>query len=206
MLWTLGTRTLGGSPAYNLVQTSPAGPMSTALETARSQLAACASYREFLDVSSIQAASDKTFLAALPTPADGKEYTTLEWESALRPFGMIYTASAGGYSQARSALYAVRENGRLFIELETTVPTAYQPDPEVEAIDLTLDLETADRWILNQIGQIISEFMLLAGQPGYLDVSQITVMMGPSREEHKEKVSNGFYYWTLLEVVWGATE
>jgi hypothetical protein len=182
------------------------GPMSIALETARKQLAACTSYRAFLGASDSASAVASTYLAALPAPTDGKEYTAAEWEQTLRPFAMIYTSSAGGYSATRSALYAVRENGRMFVELEITIPEAYQPDVLVPAVNLRTDLEKADRWILNQIGQIVFEFMGLAGCPGYLDVSSVTVVMGPSRERHEEPLANSFYYWTLLEVIWGATE
>ena len=181
-----------------------AGPMSIALEHARNQLAACASYLAFLGVATPEVAVAKTYLAALPNPTDGKEYTLAEWEESRRPFGMAYTSTAGGYGASRSALYAVSEHGRLFIELEITIPTEYQPDAEVDAIDLTTDLETADRWILNKIGQIVAEFMALSGQPGYLDVSSVTVLMGPSREQPKESITKGFFYWTLLEVAWGA--
>lgn len=183
---------------------NPLGPMSAALENARNHLAACAAYQAFLGVTSSAAAVAKTYLAALPKPDDGKEYTRDELESTLRPFGMIYTATALGYKLTRSAFSAASENGRLYLELETAIPTAYQPDPEVPAIDLTTDLEAADRWILNKIGQIIWEFVALSGQPGYLDVSSVTVMMGPSREQRKEKQSQGFYYWVLLEVEWGS--
>ena len=187
--------------------TAALGPMSIALETARSQLAACASYQAFCNVSGDSAAAvAKTYLAALPAPANQVEYTPAEWESTLRPFGMIYTASAGGYRLTRSALYAFREDGRLFIELEITVPSVYQPDQNVPAVDLTVDLEAADRWILNQIGQIAAEFMSKSGQAGMLDVSSLTVMMGPSRERHEEPLANGYYYWTLLEIAYGATE
>ena len=131
-----------------------AGPMSAALETARSQLAACASYQAFVGVSPADeaAAAARTYLAALPPPADLNEYTREEWEAALRPFGMVYTSSAGGYTLTRSALYAVRDSGRLFVELEITIPTDYQPDPDTAAVDLTVDLESADRWILDQVG------------------------------------------------------
>jgi hypothetical protein len=180
--------------------------MSVALETARTHLAACASYRTFLGAASAAAAKTKTYLAALPAPTDAHEYTPTQWESTLRPFGMIYTSTAGGYSAHRSALYASRENGRLYIELEITIPDDYQPVAEGPVYDLTTDLELADRWILNQLGQIISEFMALSGQPGYLDVSSVTVMMGPSREGDDEKTARGCYYWALLEVTWGATE
>jgi hypothetical protein len=139
----------------------------------------------------------------LPTPADGKEYTPEEWEMALRPFGMIYTASAAGYGLKRSAFQAYSEHGRMYIELEATIPNVYQPNPEADPIDLTADLEAADRWIINQIGKIIDEFIKLSGQPGYLNVASVMVMMGPSREQPEETLAKGFYYWTLLEVIWG---
>ena len=180
------------------------GPMSIALETARTQLAACASYRAFVGATDAAGAKDKTYLAALPKPTDCKEYTQAEWENTLRPFGMIYTATQGGFAAIRSALYAVRESGRMFIELEITIPTECPDSPGV--VDLTADDELADRWILNQLGSIVAEFMALAGQPGYLDVSSVTVMMGPSRERFTEQPAAGQYYWTLLEVTWGATE
>jgi len=178
--------------------------MSIAPETARTQLAACASYRAFLGVSTPAAAVAKTYLAGLPAPSDGKEYTVAEWEAGLRPFGIIYQATHGGYSMARSAMYAQTDSGRLFIELEITIPTVYQNG--VETLNLTTDFENGDRWILNHIGQIVAEFMGLAGMPGYLDVSRVTVAMGPSRERNEEQPASGFYYWTLLEVAWGATE
>lgn len=186
---------------------TPTGPMSNALETGRSQFAACASYQAFLGVSTSAAAIARTYKAALPAPADGQQYTPAEWVG-LRPFGMIFTAPAGGYSATRSALYAVRENGRMHMVLEITIPSAWTDpaNPEAPAIDLTQDLETADLWINNQIGQIIHDFMALAGQPGYLDVHSVAVNLGPSRERHEEVVANGYYYFVLLEIVWGAQE
>jgi hypothetical protein len=91
----------------------------------------------------------------------------------------------------------------MYIELEATIPNVYQPNPEADPIDLTADLEAADRWIINQIGKIIDEFIKLSGQPGYLNVASVMVMMGPSREQPEETLAKGFYYWTLLEVIWG---
>jgi hypothetical protein len=185
---------------------NPVGPMSNALELARSHLAACASYQAFLGVSGAGAAAAaiaKTYLAALPAPTDGKEYTRAELEETRRPFGIFYTSSAGGYRVRMSARYAQSESGRLFLELETTIPAAYRSTPQADPIDLTVDAEQADRWILNQIGSIVSEFMGLAGQPGYLDAQSVMVMMGPSRERDEDKPTRGCYYWTLLEIGWG---
>jgi hypothetical protein len=184
---------------------APAGPMSAALNTAVSQLANCPSYQAFLGVDTQADAVARTYQASLPPAANGSEYTPEELAS-YRPFGMVYQATAGGYGATRSALYAYREDGRCYIELEITIPTSYQPDPDDLAIDLTVDLESADRWILNQIGQIVAEFMAQAGEPGCLDVSKITLLMGPSRERPEESMGVGYYYWTLLEVTWGATE
>lgn len=186
-----------------------AGPISLALEVARAHLAACTSYQAFLGVTGTTAAAQavaKTYLAALPVPEDESEYTPDEWESVLRPFGMVYTASVGGLRLTRSAAYAVSESGRMFIELEITIPTSYVPSVGGAAIDLTVDKEAADRWINNKVGQIADEFMAKAGQAGYLDASSITLVMGPSREKSGEEVTNGYYYWTLLEVVWGSGE
>jgi hypothetical protein len=196
----------GGTPPVPSSAIVPFGSASLALETARSHLASCESYQAFLNLSGSEAAEARTYLAALPSPADGVEYTYAEWITSLRPFGMISTALSGGFSQTRSALYGVRENGRLNIALETTVPTVYQPDPNVAAVDLTVELELADRWIQNQIGQIANEFMAKSGQPGFLDVSSMMLTMGPCRERHEEPLANGNYYWTLFEIVWGATD
>ena len=131
----------------------PSDPVSAALEICRKQLCACASYQAFVGCSGDGAAAsavEKTYLASLPAPTNGVEYTPTEWETALRPFGMVYTSTMGGNRTTRSALYGVEEKGRIFIELEIAIPTAYQPDPNAPAIDLTQDLKSAARWILNQ--------------------------------------------------------
>lgn len=179
------------------------GPLSTAEDIGCQHLASCASFQAFLGVSSKAAALAKTFNAALPPPTDGKEYTADEWEESLRPYGMVYASTAAGYSVRRSAGYARSESGRMYIEFEITIPTDYQPAPEDTPIDLTTELNAADRWIKNNIGQIIAEFMDKGGQPGFLDVSRVTLMMGPSREEPNETQTHGCYYWTMLEVAWG---
>jgi hypothetical protein len=187
---------------------NPLGPISANLETARNHLAACPTYRAFLGVSTVPAAVAKTYLAALPPPADGQEYTRDEFNVTLRPFAVISAAASNGYGKRRTATGGGVENGRLFIWLEIAVPTNYQPDPEVAAVDLTADLELGDRWINNQIGQIVSEFFDLgcSATPGCLDVSAIDVRMGPCREDADESATQGNYYATLLEVTWGATE
>jgi hypothetical protein len=182
----------------------PLGPMSIALETARTQLCACTTYQAFLGVATPAAAKAKTYLAGLPYPEDKAEYTVEDWEGSLRPYGIIYQATIGGFNTRRSALYAQTESGRFYIELEIGVPTVYQPSLSVAAIDLTTDFESGDRWIINHIGQIASEFMGLSGSAGYLDVSSVTVAMGPSREQPNEEQASGYFYRTLLEVTWGA--
>jgi hypothetical protein len=180
--------------------------MSIALETARTQFAACASYQAFLGVDDPADAISRTYLAGLPFPSNEGEYAVSDWEGSLRPFVILYQSTHGGYSATRTALYAFRENGRMFAEFEISIPTTYQPDPSVPAVDLTQNPELSDRWIINQLGQIIADFMGLAGKSGYLDVSEVTVAMGPSRERNEEQPASGYYYWSLLEIVWGATE
>ena len=205
MKQTFAVRTLaGGAPPMPSSASDPLGPISGSLENARNHLASCISYQAFLGVTGSEAAAAKTYLAALPAPNDGAEYSREEWENKLRNFGLISLAPAGGYRVERSALYATRESGRMSIELEATIPSDFQANPEGPVLDLTADLEAADRWINNQIGQIVAEFMGKSGQPGYLDASSMTVMMGPCRTQDEDVPTSGFYYWTILEVVWGA--
>jgi hypothetical protein len=190
----------------------PLGGISKALENGRTTLSACAAVQAFLgvteaellalqgddeagqEVDSIAAAKARIYLAATPPPAVAGEYTPAEWEEELRPYMLLYTAPQGGYQSQRTAMYAYRESGRMYCELEITVKSDYNADDKIEE---------ADRWINNLLGQVIDELRSLAGQAGYLNVHTISVAMGPSRERNEEYPATGPYYWTLLELQWG---
>jgi hypothetical protein len=177
----------------------PAGPLSTALETLRTaMLAQSANFQLFLTVSSAPAAIAKTYLASLPPPqqvaeGDGsEEYTPAQWEGHLRPFCLCYTSPTGGYRITRTSRYGFADRGKLFIELETNAPANADLNPEL-----------ADRTILNQIGQIIMDLVSAAGTAGTLDIAEISIAAGPSRERFEEEGGTGEYYWTLIELTWG---
>jgi hypothetical protein len=178
---------------------TPLGPLSNALETLRTaMLAQSTNFQAFLGVNTSEAAIARTYLASLP-PAeevaggdDSEEYTPDQWENTLRPFCLAYTSPTGGYTIKRESRYGFADRGKLFIELETNAPVAADLQPE-----------NADRTILNQIGQIIADLVAMAGTPETLDIAQIVVAAGPSRERFEEVGGTGEYYWTLLELTWG---
>ncbi len=202
MLRTLSSLACG-ILASNQVPTSAVGPVSASEDLAIRTLAACPSYRAFLGVESEAEAIARTYVAALPAPTDGLTYSIEEWEFRLRPYGIVHASRAGGYRSVRTAYGAFSERGRMLIELEKTVPTDYSPSGG-QTIDLTQDLEAADRWIKNQVGAITNDLESLAGQPGYMDIGEIGVVMGPSREDHREKVGRGCFYWVMIELAWGS--
>lgn len=182
-----------------------AGLISDNLEAFRKQLADCSQYQSFLGVSTSAAAVERTYLAALPKPADGCEYT-LEELAALRPFAVLSLSMANGIGLRSDGVGAWRCRGRFVLWLEAGVPTAYQPGKDVDAIDLTADLETGDRWIQNLIGNILPE-IADAGSgvtPGYLPLNSVDVRMGPSREPNDATATQGPHYVTVLEFEWGA--
>jgi hypothetical protein len=185
---------------------APIGPLSTALETARQQLASCPSFQALVAATDQPTAAGRIYLAGLPPPANREEYSPAEWESSLRPLAVLYTSSRQGYGRSRTGLYAWRENGRLFCEIEVTVPETWTPPEGGPALMLWDYPEQSDRWILNQLGPVIEDFCNLGGTPGNLDVQSVEVVMGPSREKPEEEPGSGFYYWVLLEILYGATE
>ena len=177
---------------------NPAGPLSSALEALRGMLANSANFLAFLGVETAAAAKLKTYLASVPPaqelPAgDGtQEYTPAQWENTLRPFCLAYTSPTGGYRLTRESRYGFQDRGKLFIELEMNVPSGADTDPE-----------TADRTVLNLVGQILADLVANAGQPGNLDIAEIGVAFGPSRERFEEVGGTGEYFWTLLELTYG---
>jgi len=176
----------------------PLGPLSTALETLRGMLAACGNFQALMGVVTPEAARARIYLAsAVPAPAvpegDGtQEYTPAQWENHLRPFCLVYTAPTAGYRLARESRYGFADRGKLFIELESNAPAWADTDPE-----------RADRQVLNRTGQIMIGLANRAGQAGNLDIAQIALAAGPSRERFEEVGGVGSYYWTLLELDWG---
>jgi hypothetical protein len=176
----------------------PLGPLSTALETLRGMLARSGNFQSLMGVVTPEAAWRKIFLASAPPAqeiADGdgsKEYTPAQWESLLRPFCLVYTAPTAGYRLTRESRYGFQDRGKLFVEIETNAPATADTNPEA-----------ADRVILNQIGQLAIGLANDAGQPGHLDIAEIALAAGPSRERFEEAGGVGKYYWTLLEVAYG---
>jgi hypothetical protein len=177
---------------------NPLGPLSNALETLRSMLAASNNFKAFLGVTTVPDAVARTYLASVPPApevADGDgthEYTPEQWQNTLRPYCMVYTAPTAGYRRTRESRYGFQDRGKLFIELECNMPAGADTDPE-----------TADRTILNQVGQIFDDLVNNAGQPGNLDIAEIGLAIGPCRERFEELGGTGEYYWTLLELTWG---
>lgn len=176
----------------------PLGPMSQALETLRSMLANLGVFQAFMGVVGSSEASNRIYLASAPpapqvTEGDGsQEYTPAQWEHSLRPFCLVYTAPTAGYRLTRESRYGFQDHGKLFIELEMNATSGADTDPE-----------TADRTVLNAIGQIAIGLANNAGQPGQLDIADISVVAGPSRERFEELGGTGQYYWTLLEITYG---
>ena len=176
----------------------PLGPLSTALETLRVMLAALGNFQSLMGVTTPAEASARVYLASAP-PAPSvpegnatQEYTPAQWEDQLRPFCLVYTAPTAGYRLTRESRYGFQDRGKLFIELEVAAPAGADTNPE-----------QADRTVLNQVGQIILGLANNAGQPGNLDIAEIAVAAGPSRERFEELGGVGQYYWTLLELAWG---
>lgn len=176
----------------------PLGPMSQALEELRRMLANLGVFQAFMGVLTPEDASNRIFLSSAPPAPQipdgdgGHEYTRAQWENHLRPFCLIYTASTAGYRLTRVSRYCFKDHGKLFVELEMNAPSGADTDPE-----------TADRVVLNAIGQIANGLANNADQPGYLDIAEITIAAGPSRERFEEIGGTGQYYWTLLEISYG---
>jgi len=55
---------------------------------------------------------------------------------------------------------------------------------------------------LNSVGAIISDMEALAGKPGYLDISGITVDAGPQRPLEDEKKTIGDFYEIIFRIEW----
>ena len=176
----------------------PLGPLSTALETMRGMLANLGNFQAFLGVTTVAAATERIYLASAPPPqqvpeGDGtQEYTPAQWEDQLRPFCLVYTSPTSGYRLTRESRYGFQDRGKLFIELEVNAPAGADANPEA-----------ADRTVLNQLGQIMIGLANNAGTPGNLDIAEIAVAAGPSRERCEETGGTGEYYWTLIELTWG---
>jgi hypothetical protein len=153
------------------------GAISLAQGFGRATLAASATFQTWVGAADATEALDSIYDDGLPVPANKSSYTKAELQ-ALRPFAMIWTDEADGFSMERTAvsgpssLMDWQSSGRLELHLEMDVPAELADDPA--GLDLSFR---------NTIGQIFDEVAVLAGAGGMLAITSMAVSFGPYRTD-----------------------
>jgi hypothetical protein len=156
------------------------------------QLAACAKWQELC---AINGAAASIYFDALPPPPDQAECYTAEQLTALRPLCVIYSDENTGLvldHQSHGPLgFGYQDSGVVKGYLEIAV------DPQ-----LADDAQQAVRVFENDIGQVLTELLALAGQAGYLAISRAT-FTGPMRNHADARADEGDYFQLHFTFEWG---
>jgi len=171
-----------------------AGSISIAQDLLRTTLGDCATWRTWVGASGASAqaqARARIHDEALPPPANGDQYGRDELR-ALRPYALIGTNRFGSISTAASSSLEHDDSGELTLRLVWEIPD--------NIID---DHAAISREFLNGVGQIWDELLALAGQAGYLAISQIDMPEPWQRNEQDAAETEGNEATVDLVVGWG---
>lgn len=174
--------------------TAAVGPISLAVERARVTLADCAAFRTLVGATSQAQALSRIHVASPPTPANKTEHT-LEELQRLRPYATVWADTDGSLTLVRDThdAYTPAEVGRIMILIERDVPTNIKDNPA--------EIETR---CLNDMGQVMTELMTLAGGADYLDIQRIDGH-GPVRSPDDDRAEIGDFLAYQMECEWGQT-
>jgi len=113
-------------------------------------------------------------------------------DSPTRPFALIATGDTlKSEAIAGGAQNVFEDSGELFLLFEA---------------DVTADLghfDSEDEFMAD-IDLIVGDIKTLAGQSGYLSVTDIRLVVGPSRASIEEQNAGDDYYQVIFAVAWGA--
>jgi hypothetical protein len=171
-----------------------AGCLNLAQERLRTTLADVAAFRTFCGVATQGAALARIHHEGLPKAA-GESYTLAEMQ-AYRPYAFIWTDDSQGFTKQHAAggvSHWFRAAGRLHVILVREVPAAL------------IDNEpAADFDFKNHLGLILDGLGELAGQPGYLAISRMSVLRVLEWNDRDAQPTEGISQGCEIEIAWGA--
>ena len=116
--------------------TTPSGSISLAQQNLKVSLADCTAFRTWCGASDQAAALARIHLEGLPDPPEGQQTYTAEQLRALRPYAIVNTKPAGGFSLALAAFGAHGDYdaaGKLEVQIFQNCPATLDNDPSSDA-------------------------------------------------------------------------
>lgn len=174
--------------------TAPLGSMSLAQEYLRITLADCAAFRALVGATGGTAQAQalaRIYHDALPPPRVGPGHTLAELE-LYRPCALLWQHQSGGFGRKVVAVGSSVDHGVLMMRIAADV------DKEISENHQEVYIR-----FQNAISQIIDDLVVLAGQAGYLAITQIDVEAGPYRTHPDEYDTTGDCQFCDLRITWG---
>ena len=168
--------------------TTPSGILSLPMKYLRDSLADCAAFRTFAGAADQAAALARIHYFELTPPADVEAYTKAEI-TALRPYAIVATQDRNGFSaelDGASDHFEFADSGRLWLYVARTVAG---DQPELE--------------FCNHLGAIVAGLCKLAGQAGYLALTEISLEAGPFRGHHDLDPTEGIEQIAVFSIDYG---
>lgn len=169
--------------------------MSLAQENLRVTLAASSAFRSLVKATGVSAnaqALARIHHDALPPSRIGPEHSLAELE-VYRPCALLWQDPRGGFGRRLVATNSTIDFGVLMMRIAADV------DREISE-----NHQEAYVRFQNVIGGIIDDLVALAGQAGYLAITQISVESGPYRTHPDEYDTVGDCQFCDLRIAWGA--
>ena len=174
--------------------TAPTGELSLPLHYLRLSLADSAAFRTRAGAANQAEALAHIFRDALPPPAAGDQYTLAELQ-AYRPICLVFVSPQAGFMTSQIGVggssFNFASSGKLAAYFEQDVAAEITGDPEEVSLQF-----------LNALGGILSDVLGVAGQAGYLAVTDLQLLLGPMRSNEDEHKTVGNCVWALLAFDW----
>lgn len=174
--------------------TDPANCIMLAQSRLRTTLANSASFRTWTGTATPTLALARIYHEALPPPAAGGEYTLAEM-TAYRPYAIIWTDPEAGFRKTAISVSTTGnefdEAGRMGVQLAQTVAAGDIGNPSEIAIKF-----------MNAVGGILSDICILAGQAGYLTITDVMIDEGPYLNDPDAQSVEGVVVGLTLGVQW----
>lgn len=167
-------------------------PLSLPKSYLAAQFAACPMWQQLAARNGPLAS---VYFDSLPPPPDKAQAYTAEQLAALRPLVVIYSDEDTGlvfdHQSHGQVGFGYANSGTIKGYLEMAVAPEHADDPQ-----------HAIRLFENQIGQVITELLQLAGAAGYLAISN-SRFTGPLRNHEDLRSEEGDYLQLLFTFEWG---
>lgn len=175
---------------------TPSGTLSRALERLRATLADSAAFRAMIGPAAGQAeALARIHYDGLPPPA-GLSYSREEL-AAYRPFALVYLNPNAGFRAEQDGVSGTKfdwaERGKAIITLEKEASETYANAPTADA----------EQQFRNEIGGIIDNLYSLSGTAPYLNITAISVLLGPYAVGEDDAKAEGVWQMVHLECEYG---